>query len=183
VRAITLAAAGGSAWVAWTIRPAGRPATGSARRVRSGDAPAVGPVQALGPVAYGSPHVALDPAGPALAAWNARGPGAQPNVTLSSAEGTGAAPGAPAPFDAGGFSQTSPIPAFRGTSPLVLFTRQLLAPNGAPSQVAAADPATGEVTALGPAATIGAPAVAHIGSSLVVAWTAPGGGMAVTVER
>ena len=34
----------------------------------------------------------------------------------------------------------------------------------------------------GPAGNIGAPAVAHAGSELVVAWAARGGGVAVTVH-
>jgi hypothetical protein len=183
VRSVSLTSSGGTVWVTWTTRPAGGPAAGGARQVRAGNAPAVGPVQSLGPVAYGSPHVALDQAGDVLAALNAQGPGVQPNVQLASAQGHGAALRAPVRFDAGGFSQTSPIPAWHGATPLVLLTRQIPAPNGAPAEVAAADPATGDATVLGPAGTNGAPAVAHGGATLVVAWAARGGGVAVSVAR
>jgi hypothetical protein len=52
VRDITLSAsAGGTAWVAWTRRDGG-PTTGYARRTRSANRAAVGPVRALGTVAY-----------------------------------------------------------------------------------------------------------------------------------
>jgi hypothetical protein len=37
--------------------------------------------------------------------------------------------------------------------------------------------------AAGGAGTIGAPAVAHIGGSTLVAWAARGGGVAVSVDR
>ncbi len=180
IRQFTLSTApDGTAWVAWTRRDTG-PTTGFARRTRAANRAAVGPVRSLGTVAYGVPHVALDAAGRALVAWNARGPGAQPNVGLATAQGTGAALGAPAVFDAGGFSQTSPIPALVRGTPIVLFTRQIPTTTGAPAEAAAADPATGEATVLGPAGGIGAPAVAQPGAGLVVAWAARGGGAAVS---
>ena len=180
IRQFTLSAApDGTAWVAWTRRATG-PTTGFARRTRAANRAAVGPVRSLGTVAYGVPHVALDAAGRALVAWNARGPGAQPNVGLATAQGTGAALGTPAVFDAGGFSQTSPIPALVRGAPLVLFTRQIPTTTGAPAEAAAANPATGEATVLGPAGGIGAPAVAQPGAGLVVAWAARGGGVAVS---
>ena len=181
VRTIGLSASqDGTAWVAWTRRDSSG-TTGYARRTRASNRGAVGPVQSLGPVAYGSPHVALGASDSVLAAWNARGPGAAANVGLAAAQGTGATLGAPVPFDAGGFSQTSPIPAFLRSTPLVLFTRQIPSPSGAPSEVAVADATTGEIAALGPAASIGTPGVAHIGTSLLVAWAAQGGGVAVSV--
>jgi hypothetical protein len=181
VRAIGLSALpDGTAWVAWTRRDSSG-ATGYARRTRAGNRGAVGPVQALGAVAYGFPHVALGASDSVLAAWNARGPGAAANVGLAAAQGTGATLGAPVPFDAGGFSHTSPIPAFLRSTPLVAFTRQIPSPSGAPSQVAVADATTGDATGLGPAASIGTPAVAHIGAGLLVAWAAQGGGVAVSV--
>jgi len=180
IRQFTLSAApDGTAWVAWTRRATG-PTTGFARRTRAANRAAVGPVRSLGTVAYGVPHVALDAAGRALVAWNARGPGAQPNVGLATAQGTGAALGTPAVFDAGGFSQTSPIPALVRGAPLVLFTRQIPTTTGAPAEAAAANPATGEATVLGPAGGIGAPAVAQPGAGIVVAWAARGGGAAVS---
>ena len=165
--------------MAWTRRATG-PTTGFARRTRAANRAAVGPVRSLGTVAYGVPHVALDAAGRALVAWNARGPGAQPNVGLATAQGTGAALGTPAVFDAGGFSQTSPIPALVRGAPLVLFTRQIPTTTGAPAEAAAANPATGEATVLGPAGGIGAPAVAQPDEGIVVAWAARGGGAAVS---
>jgi hypothetical protein len=180
VRSFTLAASpDGTAWVTWTRRDTAT--TGFARRIRNANVAAVGPVQSLGTVAYGVPHVALD-AGRALAAWNAQGPGMLPNVTLASASATGAVLGAPVRFDAGGFSQTSPLPAFAGAVPLVLYTRQLPAGSGIRNEVAAADPATGDSVALGAPRTIGAPAVARIASGLLVAWPATTGGVAVTVH-
>ncbi len=183
VRDITLsAAADGTAWVAWTRR-AGGPSTGSARRTRSANRAAVGPVQTLGAVAYGAPHIALGRSGRVLVAWNASGPGTAGTVGLASAQGAGASLGAPAAFDAGGFSQTSPIPASAGPAPLVLFTRQIAGTTGVRAEVAAANPATGEITLLGPAASIGAPAIAQVGDALVAAWAAQGGGAAVSVER
>jgi hypothetical protein len=134
-------------------------------------------------VTYGAPHVAIDAAGHVLAAWNQRGPGAQPNVQLAAAAGSGASLAAANSFDAGGFSQTSPIPALLATISLVLFTRQVADATGAvPPEVAVADPATGEATVLGGAGNIGAPAVAHAGAGLVVAWAARGGGIAVSVH-
>jgi hypothetical protein len=118
-----------------------------------------------------------------LAAWNARGPSLAGNVGLSSAQGTGTSLSAPTTFDAGGFSQTSPLPALPRTTSLVLFTRQIASTTGERAEVAAADPATGEITVLGPAASRVAPALAHIGDSLLVAWSAQGGGVAVSVDR
>jgi hypothetical protein len=184
VRAVGLfAGADGTAWVAWTNRRTGALAIGAARRIRAANVSAVGPVRRLGTVTYGSPHVALGASGQVLAAWNQRGPGAQPNVALAAAGGSGASLGAPSSFDAGGFSQVSPIPALLGSTPLVIFTRQVADATGAvPPEVAAADPATGEATVLGGAGTIGAPAVAHAGAELVVAWAARGGGVAVSVH-
>lgn len=78
--------------------------------------------------------------------------------------------GAPTICDAGGFSQTSPTPAWRRTTPLVLFTRQVPVGSGEQAQAATADPATGDVTLLAHAASIVTPAVAHSGDGLVVAW-------------
>ena len=182
MRDITLSAsADGTAWVAWTRR-AGGPSTGYARRTRSANRAAVGPVQTLGAVAYGAPHIALGLSGRVLVAWNASGPGAAGNVGLASAQGAGASLGTPAVFDAGGFSQTSPIPASAGPTPLVLFTRQIASTSGVRAEVAAASP-TGDITLLGPAAGIGAPAIAQVGDALVVAWAAQGGGAAVSVDR
>lgn len=183
VRAVGLfAGADGTAWVAWTSRESGALARGAARRVRAADAAAVGPVQQLGTVTYGSPHVALGGSGQLLAAWNQRGPDVRPNVQLAAATGSGATLGAASDFEAGGFSQTSPIPALLGATPLVLFTRQIADPTGAPAEAAVADPATGEATVLGGAGNIGPPAVAHAGGGLVVAWAARGGGVAVSVH-
>jgi hypothetical protein len=183
VRSIGLfAGADGTAWVAWTNRETGALATGAARRIRAANVSSVGPVRQLGTVTYGSPHIALGAATRILAAWNQRGPGAQPNVLLAAAGGLGSL-GATLTFDAGGFSQTSPIPALLGPTPLVLFTRQVADTTGAvPPEVAAADPVTGEATVLGGAGNIGAPAVAHAGAALVVAWAARGGGVAVSVH-
>ena len=108
---------------------------------------AVGPVQGLGNVAYGVPHVAYGPSAQPLVAWNAKGPGAQPNVTLASAQATGAALGSARPFDAGGFAQTSPLPAWAGTTSSVMFTRQVPGtPTGLRNEVVAADPATGALS-------------------------------------
>jgi hypothetical protein len=184
VRSVGLyAGADGTAWVTWTTRTTGALASGAARRIRAANVAAVGPVHQLGTVTYGSPHAAVGAAGQVLAAWNQRGPGTLPNVQLAAASGSGAALGATSSFDAGGFSQTSPIPALLGSTPLVLFTRQVADATGAvPPEVAAADPATGEATVLGGAGNIGAPAVAHAGSGLVVAWAARGGGVAVSVH-
>ena len=180
IRRFTLSAApDGTAWAAWTRGVAGG-ATGFARRTRAGNTAAVGPVRSLGTLAYGVPHVALDASGRVLVAWNARGPGAQPNVGLATAQGTGAALGAPAVFDAGGFSQTSPVPALVRGTPLVLFTRQIPTTTGAPAEAAAANPGTGEATVLGPAGGIGAPALAQPGAGIVVAWAARGGGAAAS---
>jgi hypothetical protein len=183
VRSIGLfAGADGTAWVAWTNRQTGALATGAARRVRAANVAAVGPVRQLGTATYGSPHIAFGTGTRILAAWNRRGPGAQPNVQLAAAGGLGSL-GATLTFDAGGFSQTSPIPALLGPTPLVLFTRQVPDATGAvPPEVAVADPITGEATVLGGAGNIGAPAVAHAGAVLVVAWAARGGGIAVSVH-
>lgn len=181
VRAIQLAAgADGTAWVAWTRRDGA--ITGFARRTRAANVGAVGPVRALGPVAYGVPHQTIGAAGTVLTAWNAQGPGTQPNVRLASALGSATATGTPVPFDAGGFSQTSPLPALLHGAPLVLFTRQVDTPTFHP-EVAVANAATGEATVLGPAQTISTPGVARAGEGVVVAWAAPGGGVAVSVAR
>jgi hypothetical protein len=173
----------GTAWVAWTTRTRGSLASGAARRIRAANVFAVGPVRELGTVTYGSPHAAVGANGQVVAAWNQRGPDVKPNVQLSAASGSGASLAATSTFDAGGFSQTSPIPAVLGSTPLVLFTRQVADATGAvPPEVAVADPATGETTVLGGAGNIGAPAVAHAGAGLVVAWAARGGGIAVSVH-
>jgi hypothetical protein len=183
VRSITLtASADGTAWVTWTRRDSSG-TTGFARRTRSSNRSAVGPVQSLGTVAYGVPRVALGASGSVLAAWNARGPGAVANVGLSSAQGVGAGLGAPRTFDAGGFSQTSPTPAWLRSTPLVLFTRQVPIASGEQPQAVAADPATGDATLLADAGTIVTPAVAHSGDSLVVAWAGQTGGVAVSVDH
>jgi hypothetical protein len=183
VRSITLSAsADGAAWVTWTRRdPSGR--TGFARRTRASNRSAVGPVQSLGTVAYGVPRVALAASGPVLATWNARGPGAVANVGLASAQGAGAGLGTPSIFDAGGFSQTSPTPAWLRATPLVLFTRQVPVADTVQAQAVAADPVTGDGTLLADAGSIVTPAVAHSGDTLVVAWAAQAGGLAVSVDR
>src|SRR5262245_40324394 len=49
---------------------------------------------------------------------------------LSAAQGTGATLGAHNTFPAGGFAQTTPVPALRGSTPLVLYTRQIGSPSG-----------------------------------------------------
>jgi hypothetical protein len=180
VRALTLAASSdGTTWVTWTRRTTG-PATGFARRTRAANRGAVGPVQQLGAVAYGVPRVAVGGLQPVLAAWNAVGPGASANVRLAAAPGIGATLGPGTTFDAGGFSQTSPVPVLRGTEQLVVFTRQIPSPMGAPAEAAIANPATGATAPLGGAASIAAPAVARVGNAVVVAWAATGGGIAVT---
>ena len=144
---------------------------------------AVGPAQGLGIVAYGVPRVAL--AGDrVLAAWNAQGPGADASVVLSSTAGIGAALGSGRPFAAGGFAQTSPVPAYRGGEELVLFTRQV--PDGAAglrNEVVAVGAATGEGLVLGGSATIGTPASAPWGDGFLVAWPAATGGVSVVVAR
>ena len=121
--------------------------------------------------------------GSVLATWNARGPGAAANVGLASAQGVGAGLGARRIFDAGGFSQTSPTPAWLRTTPLVLFTRQIASTSGVQAQAVAADPATGDATLLADAGSNATPAVAHSGDSLLVAWAAQAGGIAVSIDR
>jgi hypothetical protein len=183
VRSLTLAAsADGTAWVTWTRRD-GAGTTGFARRTRASNRSAVGPVRSLGRVVYGLPRVALGPSGSVLVAWSSRGPGASANVELSTAQGAGAALGAPRAFDAGGFSQTSPTPAWLRSTPLVLFTRQIGSASGEQAQAVAADPATGDATLLADAGGIVTPAVAHSGDGLIVAWAAQGGGVAVSIDR
>jgi hypothetical protein len=183
VRSITLtASADGTAWVTWTRRDRNG-TTGFARRTRASNRSAVGPVQSLGTVAYGVPRVAFGASGSVLAAWNARGPGAVANVGLASTQGAGAGLGTPRIFDAGGFSQTSPTPAWLRATPLVLFTRQVPVADTVQAQALAADPATGEATLLGDAGSIVTPAVAHSGDGLVVAWAAQAGGVAVSIDR
>jgi hypothetical protein len=183
IRALTLtASADGTAWVTWTRRDS-RGATGFARRTRASNRAAVGRVQALGTVAYGVPRVALGAFQQVLAAWNAVGPGATANVRLAAARGTGASLGAPATFDAGGFSQTSPMAVWLGSSPLVVFTRQLVTQAGVTAEAAAADAVSGDSVALGGAAGIATPAVAHVGGGVLAAWAAAGGGVAVSVDR
>jgi hypothetical protein len=177
------AGADGTAWVTWTNRARGQLATGAARRIRAANVAAVGPVRRLGTVTYGSPHAALGAAGQIVTAWNQGLPPTAANVQLAAGVGAGTSLGATTAFDAGGFSQTSPIPALLGSAPLVVFTRQVADATGAvPPEVAVADPATGEATVLGGAGNIGAPAVAHAGSGLVVAWAARGGGVAVSLH-
>jgi hypothetical protein len=181
VRDITLAASSdGAAWVTWTRRTTG-PTTGYARRTRAHNKAAVGPVQQLGMVAYGVPRVALGLSGRFLAVWNAVGPGVSADVGLSAVQGTGAAFGAPHTFQAGGFAQTTPAPALRGATPLVFYTRQIGSPSGESAEAVAADPVSGDGAVLGGAANIATPAVAHIGVAVLAAWTAAGGGVAVTV--
>jgi hypothetical protein len=183
VRSNTLAAsADGDAWVTWTRRDSSA-TTGFARRTRAGNRSAVGPVRSLGTVAYGVPRVALGASGSVFAAWNARGPGASANVALATAQGVGSALSAPSIFDAGGFSQTSPTPALLGSTPLVLFTRQIASTAGVQAQAVAADPATGDATLLADAATNATPAVAHSGPALLAAWAADGGGVAVSLDH
>jgi hypothetical protein len=168
--------------VTWTRRDS-RGTTGFARRTRASNRSAVGPIQSLGTVAYGVPRVALGASGAALATWNARGPGAVSNVGLASAQGVGAGLGAPSMFDAGGFSQTSPTPAWLRSTPLVLFTRQIGSTSGEQAQAVAADPASGDATLLADAGSNATPAVAHSGNSLVVAWAGQAGGIAVSIDR
>jgi hypothetical protein len=183
VRSLTLTgSADGTAWVTWTRRDSSA-TTGFARRTRSSNRSAVGPVRSLGTVAYGVPHVALGASGSVLATWNARGPGAMANVGLASAQGAGTQLGAPTIFDAGGFSQTSPSPAWLRSTPLVIFTRQVASGSGVQAQAVAADPATGDATLLADAGTIGTPAVAHSGDSLLVAWAGQAGGVAVCIDH
>src|SRR4051794_23747767 len=143
VRSIGLfAGADGTAWVAWTNRQTGASPTGAARRIRAANVASVGPVRQLGTVAYGSPHMALGAAARVLAAWNEQGPNAQPNVQLAAAGGLGSL-GATLSFDAGGFSQTSPIPAWLGSAPPVLFTRPVAgAAGGRPPRGAGPAPVT-----------------------------------------
>jgi hypothetical protein len=183
VRSTTLAAsADGTAWVTWTRRDRSG-ATGFARRTRAGNRAAVGPVQSLGTVAYGVPRVALGASGRVLATWNVGGPSVAAKVGLASAQGAGAALGAPSIFDAGSFTQTSPTPAWLRTMPLVLFTRQVPVADTVQAQAVAADPATGDLTLLADAGSIVTPAVAHSGDSLVAAWAGQSGGVAVSVDR
>ena len=140
-------------------------------------------MRSLGTVAYGVPHVALGASGSILAAWSARGPGATANVQLASAQGSGTTLRAPRRFDAGGFSQTSPTPAWLRSTTLVLFTRQIGSTSGEQAQAVAADAVSGDTTLLADAGTIGTPAVAHSGASLVVGWAAQAGGVAVSIDR
>ena len=104
-------------------------------------------------------------------------------MRLAAASGTGASLGAPATFDAGGFSQTSPTPALQGSTPLVVFTRQLVMQSGVTAEAAVADPISGDSTTLGGAATNGTPAVVHVGDGVLAAWAAAGGGVAVSFAR
>jgi hypothetical protein len=184
VRSTTLTASGdGTGWVTWTRRDSSG-TTGFARRTRASNRAAVGPVQSLGTVAYGVPRVALGASGSVLAAWNARGPGGTaPNVGLASAQGAGPALGRPVVFDAGGFSQTSPTPALQRGAPLVLYTRQIASGTGEQAQAVAADAGSGDGTLLADAGSNATPAVAHSGDSLVVAWAAQAGGIAVSLDH
>jgi hypothetical protein len=183
VRSITLtASADGTAWVTWTRRDRNG-TTGFARRTRASNRSAVGPVQSLGTVAYGVPRVAFGASSGVVAAWNVGGPSVAANFGLASAQGVGARLAAPRIFDAGGFTQTSPTPAWLRATPLVLFTRQIPVADTVQAQAVAADPATGDGTLLADAGSIVTPAVAHSGDSLVVAWAARAGGVAVSVDR
>ena len=47
----------------------------------------------------------------------------------------------------------------------------------------AADPATGDATLLADAGSIATPAVAGSGDSVLVAWAAQAGGVAVSIDR
>jgi hypothetical protein len=181
VRSFTLTASGGETWVTWTRREG--TTLGFARQTRAGNRAAVGPVASLGTVAYGVPRVALE-GDAALIAWNAQGPGLLPgpNVGLASIEGRGGVLGPQRPFDAGGFSQTTPAPALAGGVPVIVYTRQLPEGGGVRNEVAAADPSTGDSIVLGAPRTIEAPAVAVQGTRLLVAWPAATGGVAVTVR-
>jgi hypothetical protein len=105
------------------------------------------------------------------------------NVGLASAQGVGAGLGRPSSFDAGGFSQTSPTPAWLRATPLVLFTRQVPVADTVQAQAVAADPATGDGTLLADAGSIVTPAVARSGDSLVVAWAGAAGGVAVSIDH
>ena len=183
VRSITLtASADGTAWVTWTRRDSSG-TTGFARRTRSGNRSAVGPVRSLGTVAYGVPRVALGAsrrgARDVERPWPGRGVECRAGVRAGRRGVTGRA----ALFDAGGFSQTSPIPAWLRSTPLVLFTRQIAGTAGVQAQAVAADPATGDATLLADAGSNATPAVARSGDSLVVAWAAQAGGIAVSVDR
>ena len=71
--------------------------------------------------------------------------------------------------DAGGFSQTSPIPAPARLTPLV---HQIASTTNERAEVADANPAKGEITLLGPAVGTGAPAIARVSDAPVVAWPA-----------
>jgi hypothetical protein len=184
IRALALSAsADGTAWVTWTRRDSRGRSTGFARRTRAANRAAVGPVQELGTVAYGVPHVALGASQQVLAAWNAVVPDASGNVRLAAAQGTAASLNAPVTFDAGGFSPTSPMPALLGATPLVLFTRDSTTPSGATAEAVVADPVSGDGTALGGAGTIAPPAVAHVGDGVAAAWAVAGGGVAVSFGR
>jgi hypothetical protein len=184
IRALTLtASADGTAWVTWTRRDSRGRSTGFARRTRAGNRAAVGPVQDLGTVAYGVPHVALGASQQVLAAWNAVVPDASGNVRLAAAQGTAASLHPLATFDAGGFSQTSPTPALHGSTPLVLFARETTTPSGGAAGAIVADPVSGDGTALGGAATRAPPAVAHVGDGVAAAWAVAGGGVAVSFDR
>ncbi len=69
------------------------------------------------------------------------------------------------------------------STPLVLFTRQIASGSGEQAQAVAADPATGDATLLADAGSIVTPAVAHSGDSLLVAWAAQAGGVAVSIDH
>ena len=104
-------------------------------------------------------------------------------AVVSELEGVDAGFGAPSVFDAGGFSQTSPTPAWLRTTPLVLFTRQIASTSGVQAQAVAADRATGDATLLADAGSNATPAVARSADSLLVAWAAQAGGIAVSIDR
>ena len=68
-------------------------------------------------------------------------------------------------------------------TPLVLFTRQIASTSGVQAQAVAADPATGDATLLADAGSIATPAVAGSGDSVLVAWAAQAGGIAVSIDH
>ena len=105
------------------------------------------------------------------------------NVGLASAQGVGAAARRAEHLRRGRVQPDLADPAWLRTAPLVLFTRQIASQSGVQAQAVAADPATGEATLLAEAGSIATPAVAHSGDSLVVAWAAQAGGVAVSVDR
>ena len=77
----------------------------------------------------------------------------------------------------------SALPAYAGSVPLILFSRQVAIAGGAlHNEVVAADPASGDGVVLGAPRTIAPPAFARPGAGLLVAWPASTGGVAVTLH-